>query len=444
MNAISATPSALAQQLGFVWKHNSQTILVSKNKQEPDTLPMELVNFISEVADIPQYAAQFQLDQNKSDTKELLLNNRRSLEYQGLNVDELSPSDDALYGATGRQVHLDTATKKQAAACYLLDRRSLCRLNAAAWPTLAQAFDLSVFKDLSPTLPAMHAFQLLLILLANKTLHDKLDLQPYLANLGTCALATSDDLVAFTSALNAAGVLDNILKFDHPFQPNKDLVQRTLRTAQSGPQVAQLPHRVRTAVEKILQKCQDDVQAGHFVRPDRVLLQLAPYFQPAPPPPTQPGSDSAELPIAMLAREPFALHGPASDPAAQFPPPEAAFMARTHQRPDPRRPAPTWDRQDRPDRSWDRQADNPAPASGAPRPARRLLDDDADHKELMTLQKALQTLVAKISKKDRKSSSDSSSANMAAHDPVQHTVPQEATYHAQLQSDSDSDVELFH
>ena len=119
-------------------------------------------------------------------------------------------------------------------------------------------------------------------------------------------------------------------------------------------------------------------------------------------------------------------------------------MARTHQRPDPRRPASTWDRQDRPDRSWDRQADNPAPASGAPRPARRLLDDDADHKELMTLQKALQTLVAKISKKDRKSSSDSSSANMAAHDPVQHPAPQEATYHAQLQSDSDSDVELFH
>ena len=108
-------------------------------------------------------------DQNKSD--KLLLNDRRSLAYQGFNVDELSPSDDAVYGATGRQIHMDTVTKKQAAACYLLDCRSLCRLNAAAWPTLAQAFDLSVFTDLCSTLPAMHASQLLLILLANKTLY---------------------------------------------------------------------------------------------------------------------------------------------------------------------------------------------------------------------------------------------------------------------------------
>ena len=36
------------------------------------------------------------------------------------------------------------------------------------------------------------------------------------------------------------------------------------------------------------------------------------------------------------------------------------------------------------------------------------------------------------------------SANMAADDPVQHPVHQEATYHAVLQSYSDSDVELFH
>ena len=33
VNAISANPSALALQIGFVWKQNSQTILVSKNKR---------------------------------------------------------------------------------------------------------------------------------------------------------------------------------------------------------------------------------------------------------------------------------------------------------------------------------------------------------------------------------------------------------------------------
>ena len=37
MNAISATPSALAQQIGFVWTQNSKAMLVRKNTQEQDT-----------------------------------------------------------------------------------------------------------------------------------------------------------------------------------------------------------------------------------------------------------------------------------------------------------------------------------------------------------------------------------------------------------------------
>jgi hypothetical protein len=138
MNAISAPPSALAKQLGYVWKQNSQTILVSKTKQEPETLPMDLVNFISEVAYIPQYAAQFQIEQNKSEMKELLFHTCSSLEYQGFNVDELSPSDDARYSATCSQtrIHLDAATKKQAAACFLLDHTSIYRLKTTAWLSL--------------------------------------------------------------------------------------------------------------------------------------------------------------------------------------------------------------------------------------------------------------------------------------------------------------------
>jgi hypothetical protein len=451
MDPVNAPPAALALQLGHVWKQNAQTFLVSTTKNDPDAIPLGHVNTIAEVVDIPKFAAMLQVEQTSQET--LPFNTYRSLEYQGFNVDELNPSDDATYGATGRKLQSNTATKAQAAAIFLLSRKSLHRINAAGWSNLALAFNLSNFTDLSPTLPAPHALQLLLILLANKTLHDKLDLLPQLAALGSGPLATSADLAKLTSAMYAAGILDNILKLEPPFQPNKDLIQQTLRTAQRGTQVAQLPHHIRPAVVKILQGFQDELQAGHYVRPDRVLLRLAPFFPPPTPTPTPPGPDSAELPIAMLAREPIApglllaLNGSASDPAVQFPPTDAAFMARPNQRPDPRRPAPTWDRQGR--STWDRQdrpdrstPDSSASASGAPR---RLLDDDADRKELLSLQKALQTLVAKLSTpKNHQSSSAGPSAHMAATDPVQPSIPQVATYHAQLQSDSDSDVELFH
>ncbi len=72
-----------------------------------------------------------------------------------------------------------------------------------------------------------------MIVACQQTFHDKPDLLPQIAALGTRPLATSKDLWNFTYAITIIGILDNILKFSNPFQPEQDLVNQVLRTAQT-------------------------------------------------------------------------------------------------------------------------------------------------------------------------------------------------------------------
>ena len=153
---------------GRVWNQNFQMFLTSTNKHNPEFVPMEFVNFISDVANIQNWLPHFRWNSsNKKSQDTIPFNTRRSLEFQDFNLDELNPSDDLLFGATGRRVQPNTVTKAQAAACFLLSRKNIHRINAVSWSNLNLAFDISEFTDLFPALPAQHALKTLLLAKTN-------------------------------------------------------------------------------------------------------------------------------------------------------------------------------------------------------------------------------------------------------------------------------------
>ena len=291
---------------------------------------------------------------------------------------------------------------------------------------------------------------MLLILLANKSFHDKLDLLQLIATLSTRALATSEDLgnlllllpplVSWTRFSNLITCSNQTRSSSSKFCELPNVICKLLNLPFiSAPLSMRYSRdsRMNSWLEALSAQTEfsSDLPRARPRRRRRLALILL----------------SSTLPcwhanillltfhlsfVVLLLTLPFSFQAPGRQDQRQD---QRHQRQDQRKRTDPSRPAPSWERQDRPRRS---APDRPASSSGAPR---RLIDDDDNRQELVSLQQALQSVVAKLSgPKTSKSSSDSPSANMAADDPVQHSVHQEATYHAQLQSDSDSDVNLYH
>ena len=136
---------------------------------------------------------------------------------------------------------------------------------------LEEIFNLSGFSGLSKVFPVVNTLQLLLILLANETFHNKMEILQENAVLGSSAIVNLDDLGCFISLPTSASILDNIIKYE-PFQHHKSLIYQALQTFQRGPSLDLLPLRTRSAVEKVLQHFMDEAMSDTDVRPAVVRL----------------------------------------------------------------------------------------------------------------------------------------------------------------------------
>ena len=311
---------------------------------------------------------------------------------------------------------------------------------------ISEVFGPDLFSGLSKVFPAAHKLQMLLILLANKTFNAKSEILAANAVLGTKVLETSADVAVFTNAILSASTLDNIIKFEPPFQPHQPLVHQSLKCLQSGQTISKLPLHVLSEVERLLQGFQDDLKKVSIVNPSAILLRLAPYF---PNPSSESTSSTPSLHSALMARElPVSSISAdsslsASDTVVQFGPAEVAFVARQDLRKDSRqdsrqdlrkdsrqdyrRPTPSWDR--RSDSQERSRLDRPSSASGTMR-----MDDDDRH-ELLHIQQHLQSLVSKVS---GKTSLHSAFLTELSSD----RPPPEAVFHAHVaSSDSDADAD---
>lgn len=343
IDPISATPAKLAYCCDLLYQHNEQKTLLGKHKDDPTNLPMNLLNFVAETLDIPKATdlwkthppiptpspASDNEGSSSPPSDEAVVNalpllDLRALVYQGFDSSNLLPSSETtFYGATGRPVFLNAATKRPLTSLYLISARSLSRMNDEFWPVINALVDLTKFPGLSTVFPAAHAFQRLLILLATKTFHLHQELTQATALLGTSPLRTTDDLSLFIREITSFSTLDNILDRVPPFQQPKKIVDQVLHRLQRGSALNHFPLHVRSALDKILQELLASLQAGNTVEPSAILLRLAPYF-PAP----APSLDQADTLTAMLARESTDSLASASNTVVQFDPPESAFLTR--------------------------------------------------------------------------------------------------------------------
>ena len=244
----------LAIQLNLIYEHNARTNLPGQSKDDPESLPMSIMNTVAEIIDIPkalhalqqgtklQSSDEQQEQGSESDDRQVLallpVATRRSMKYQGLDIDELPPvsgnGENTFYGATGRQIQHNEVTRRELRTLFLTTPKSRDRLNAALHKGLTSVFsNLDELTDLSQAFPAAHMLQMLLILLANKTFHEKMDILMENALIGTTVLTTSADLSRFITSITSASVLENIINFDLPFAPNKKLVHQAIQGVSS-------------------------------------------------------------------------------------------------------------------------------------------------------------------------------------------------------------------
>ena len=195
---------------------------------------------------------------------------------------------------------------------------------------------------------------MLLILPANATFYAKADLLAENALLGTTPVRHLRDLGRFTASITSSTVLANIINFDSPFQPSKDLVHQALQGFHRGPFIKALPLHLQTDADKVMIHFLTICCNNDLVRPDAVRLRLNQFFKSMLPPPSVPAPSSAPHLAAMLARDTYVPRLSAdsgrssSDAVLQSGPPEVALLAR--QGPDSRLDSRPPSRQDlRPD-----------------------------------------------------------------------------------------------
>jgi hypothetical protein len=132
------------------------------------------------------------------------------------------------------------------------------------------SFDMSHIPDLVPKLHAIHAYQLLHILLFNRAQRAMVAILQFARTLGYNPMHTDVQLIRLMEIIRAFSVLMNIIHDTPPFESNNLLTVQILDGFSRT--VHLLPDHVRTDVNSNLQYFEMCSKANMFITPGRMLI----------------------------------------------------------------------------------------------------------------------------------------------------------------------------
>ena len=331
-----------------------------------------------------------------------------ALEHLGGNTTFINTDADntPFYSATGCPIYLTHELLRQQRAIYLLDRQSIYRLNAALWPVMNTAFNMTAFTDLVPALYAAHALQFVMVLLSNRAKHEKVDIANRILALGSRSVPTIADRMKLQSDIYALSILHRIINGKNFFSDQQPLLPQVLDGLQRGVHVNKLPHRIQAEFMQATQCFQARFQRKAPVSATAVLVRLMPILATVAEP-DDPGPDPIHSALLSGLVPPDMDRVP--DRTTQFS--ESALVAAFRPRPPQ---STTTDRQ-RPTSNGARHDDrppyerrDPRPDAGRPRLVDRIHQDEhpSSTPTMETLQRSMATLQSQLARQIRQTRKD--------------------------------------
>ena len=300
-----------------------------------------------------------------------------------------------------------------------MDDYPIYMLNKATWPLLHGLFIMRHFRKLTPPFTAMHAVQLLNILLHNRAITERNAITRSLGVFYVRSTLSCTDLLAHVEEFTSLSILHNILGAEPPYQDCKLFLGQILdglkRTS------AQLPITVQSEfLEQVRILAAVHVDKA-FLDPASILLRLGPILQLVTSSTTS--SPDSALSAMLTDRTPMSRSADSQMLLDDRVPPssEAAFVARQEQR----RPRPSADPGRRELRSDDRRGDSRPDfpkdrnrSSGPSRPTvSRPRNESPEPEQLESLDELYKAMASLQSKVDKHRDRDRRHAQQASIQP---------------------------
>ena len=340
----------------------------------------------------------------------------------GMHVSFLPPGEHHFYSSTGAVLIPDDPLRRKARYLDEMDNHVLYALDKALWPLLRALFIMKDFRKSVASCSAMHAYQLLSVLLFNRVHLEKNNSTPLLGSFYLRTISSCQDLVSLMDDFYAYTVIHNVLHHSlDSYDECKPLLGNLLDGLKRA--ASKLPVQIQADFLHHTRELEQLHQMNCYIHPPSVLIRLGPILQ------LWQTASSHSIDSAFSAASTL-VGNPSTDPRnvrtsavqLRLEPSEAALMTRADPRlrsaPDhPGRRDPNHDARSFPDRRDHRQDDprefdRRAPSSAGPperarsaasfRPSDGRPRNRSPSPDLAAIQKTFKSFQSSIDKLQRK------------------------------------------
>ena len=171
------------------------------------------------------------------------------LQSRGMYVLSLRQAeDDAHFDITGALITKDAALRTKVCKSFLYDENALTLMNQELNDILHRHFDMSAITLAAHPLHAVHQFQVILISMASRIMHDQTAIAQGFTALSTARPRTGYDILMITERLHTYSIAFNVLGGRSAFETSADpqVLVQILEVIQSS--VSSLPFSIQSEV----------------------------------------------------------------------------------------------------------------------------------------------------------------------------------------------------
>ena len=201
-----------------------------------------------------------------------------TLRKAGMHVSHLLPSPSSMYTSSGAALVPSDVLRRQARFLDQMDDHVIYALNKALWALLRALFIMKDFRKLPAAFSAMHAYQLLRVLLFNRVHVEKNTTTPQLGSFYLRNVSSCQDLVSLMDDFCAYSVIFNILNHhQEPFADNSPLTGNLLDGLRRN--ASQLPVSIQADFLQHTNGLIQLLQAERYLSSSSIMLRLGPLLQ---------------------------------------------------------------------------------------------------------------------------------------------------------------------